>query len=225
MLSFVKRALAAFLTFVVVRGLFGFLALYGIHPDAWVATALGDAVASPGTQILAFWVLPSAFALTSLLFWRQLEDFVKKLIGRSPLEINFDSANPGKKFWSLEPQKAKDGSELLPVCWQYRVEIENKSAKTLKNLRVSAETIGQLGARPMDMPFDKTQGTVTDLNPRCAELVTVLRWPYPTIQAGMLAGESAQEYGPVKVIASADNVPPAVRVFKFDYQKTPMLFD
>jgi len=41
----------------------------------------------------------------------------------------------------------------------------------------------------------------------------------------MLAGPSALEYGPIKVTVSADDVPPTVRVFQFDYQAEPMLFD
>jgi hypothetical protein len=75
------------------------------------------------------------------------------------------------------------------------------------------------------LSFDKIRKTSCDLKPGMSELVPVIRWPHPKIMAGMLAGGSALEYGPVKVTVSADDVPPAVRVFQFDYQAEPMLFD
>jgi hypothetical protein len=56
-------------------------------------------------------------------------------------------------------------------------------------------------------------------------LVPVIRWPIPKVQAGMLAGPTAFEYGPIKVTASADDTAPSVRKFKFDYQTEQMLFD
>jgi hypothetical protein len=64
-----------------------------------------------------------------------------------------------------------------------------------------------------------------DIKPGCSRLVPVIRWPHPKVQAGMLAGPSALEYGPVKVTASGDDAVPAVRVFEFDYQAEPMLYD
>ena len=75
------------------------------------------------------------------------------------------------------------------------------------------------------MPFDKDQSQRIDINPGCTELVTILRWPHPRIQAGMLAGPAALEYGPIVIVAGAEDTLPQRRVFQFDYQQTPMIFD
>jgi hypothetical protein len=40
-----------------------------------------------------------------------------------------------------------------------------------------------------------------------------------------LAGESAWGYGPIKIIASADDTAPSVRIFQFNYETDQMLFD
>ena len=44
-------------------------------------------------------------------------------------------------------------------------------------------------------------------------------------QAGMPCNESAWLYGPIKVTASADDTPSAVKVFAFNYETDQMLFD
>jgi len=41
----------------------------------------------------------------------------------------------------------------------------------------------------------------------------------------MLADSSTLAYGPVKVTASGDDIQPTTRVFQFDYQREPMIFD
>ena len=79
--------------------------------------------------------------------------------------------------------------------------------------------------RPVDQVFDKIGKTSCDLKPGCSELVPVIRWPIPTRQAGMLAGPSALEYGPIKITVGADDTEPTERIFKFDYQVEPMLSD
>lgn len=101
----------------------------------------------------------------------------------------------------------------------------NRSNCTLRNVRVSVGTIGILPNRPALVPFDSSKSTCIDINPGCSELVPVIRWPHPRIQPGMLADESASAYGPLEIIASADDVPPTKRRFRFDYQQDPMIFD
>ena len=141
-----------------------------------------------------------------------------------PIEIIFDRTNPARRFWSFESPKDEKGN-IKRVFWEYRVEIKNKASHTVRNVSGTTEHTGQLPVRPVDQVFDKIKKTSCDLKPGCSELVPVVRWPHPKIQAGMLAGPSALEYGPVKVTVSADDVPPTVRVFRFDYQVEPMLFD
>jgi hypothetical protein len=143
----------------------------------------------------------------------------------SPLQIIFDPTNPARRFWSLEPAQDKDGSPRPGSYWEHRVEIRNNSRRTLRNVSVTTEHLGQLPVRPADQTFDRTKTTSCDLKPGCSELVPVVRWPNPKIQAGMLADRSALEYGPIKITASADNIMPCVRTFKFDYQTEQMLFD
>jgi hypothetical protein len=41
----------------------------------------------------------------------------------------------------------------------------------------------------------------------------------------MLAGPSAWGYGPIRVVASADNTIPAQTIFDFNYEKEQMLFE
>jgi hypothetical protein len=87
------------------------------------------------------------------------------------------------------------------------------------------EHTGGMPLRPVDSIFDKNRKTSCDLKPGCSELIPIIRWPIPAIQAGMLAGSTALEYGPVTVMASADDARPTMRIFKFDYQAEPMLFN
>lgn len=139
----------------------------------------------------------------------------------SPLEIIFDSSNPSKRFWSMESARGKNKS----VFWEYRVEIKNKSSKTIRNVSVTVEHTGLMPVRPVDQFFDKSGIATCDLRPGSSELVPVLQWPIPIVQAGMLAGSTALEYGPIKVIAVADDVSLVTRNFQFDYQAEPMLFE
>ncbi len=144
----------------------------------------------------------------------------------SPLEIIFNSTNPAKRFWSTESPRDAAGNKKPGIFWEYRVEVKNCSSKTIRNVSVTVEHIGQqLPIRPMDTIFDKIKKTTCDLKPGCSELAPIIRWPIPIKQAGMLADKSALEYGPVKVTASGDDVLPKTRLFQFDYQQTPMIFD
>jgi hypothetical protein len=149
----------------------------------------------------------------------------KTPLNQTSIEIIFDPTNPAKRFWSFESPQDEQGNRKPGIFLEYRVDIKNNSSNTIKNVSVTVEHIGRLPLRPVDMIFDKIRKTSCDLKPGCAELVPVIRWPHPKIQAGMLAGPSALEYGPVRITASADDVPPTVRTFQFDYQAEPMLFD
>lgn len=139
------------------------------------------------------------------------------------LEIIFDPSNPAKRFWSIESLRDGTGQPKPGTFWEYRLEIKNNSSRTLRNVSVTTEHIGQLPVRPVDQVFDKIKRASCNLKSGCSELVPIFRWPNPKIQGGMLAGPSALEYGPIKVVASADDVTPTVALFKFNYQAEPML--
>lgn len=143
---------------------------------------------------------------------------------RSPLEIVFDPTNPSERFWSMESSRGKNSTMGPGAFWEYRVEIKNNSSKTIRNVSVTVEHTGLMPVRPVDQFFDKSGIATCDLRPGSGELVPVLQWPIPIVQEGMLAGSTALEYGPIKVIAVADDVSLVTRIFQFDYQAKPMLF-
>jgi hypothetical protein len=193
----------------------------------WMASFLLYAIFAWGLLFIVRIVLIAPFQL-----WKadrearmKIEGKLKEALG-APLEIIFDNANPSNRYWSIEAPIDEGGNKKPGMFWEYTVEIKNNSSRTLRNVSVTIEHIGQnLPKRPIDTIFDKIRKTYCDLKPGCSELAPVIRWPIPKIQAGMLAGSFALEYGPIRVIASGDDVQPSTRTFKFDYQAEPMLFD
>jgi hypothetical protein len=141
----------------------------------------------------------------------------------SPLEIIFDPSNPSRRFWSMETVSNKAGSPI-GVYWEHRVDVKNNSLKTLKNVKITTEHVGPMPVRPTNQVFDKIKQIACDLHPGCAELVPVIRWPIPKMQPGMVTGPTKMEYGPIRITASADNIPPCVKVFNFNFQTEQMLF-
>ena len=152
--------------------------------------------------------------------WRRLHPQPEE----SPLEIIFEPLNPARRFWSRESH-VDDYKRLIGIFWEHRVEIRNNSFLTLRNVAVTVERVGQMPVKPQRAPFTRTNTDSCDINPGCSELVLVNRWPEPKRQEGMLASESALAYGPIKVIASADNTLAAETVYDFDYQTDQMLFE
>jgi len=115
--------------------------------------------------------------------------------GDTILEIVFDPTNPAQRFWSREAPRDEKGDKKPGVFWEYRVAIKNNSQKTVRNVSVTVEHIGQnLPVRPVDAIFDKIRKASCDLKPGADELVAIIRWPIPVVQAGMLANQSALEY-------------------------------
>lgn len=142
----------------------------------------------------------------------------------SPLEIIFEPLNPARRFWSLE-SSYDDYNRLRATYWEHRVEIKNNSRVTLRNVTVLVERVGVLPNRPSAASFVRTKNDSCDINPGCSELAAVSRWPYPKKQVGMLCGESAWGYGPIKIIASAEDTPPTEVVYDFNYETEQMLFE
>ncbi len=140
------------------------------------------------------------------------------------LEIYFDPENHAKKFWSMESAKDYHNDGYV-TFWEYRVEVRNISKKTIRSVQVSREIIGPLPHRAVFMKFDATKTEAIDINPGHSALVPIVQWTIPIIQAGNLAGESAEAYGPIQVIATGNDTPAVIRLFRFNYQKTPMIYD
>ncbi|HEV2548221.1 MAG TPA: hypothetical protein VGU20_12855 [Stellaceae bacterium] len=137
-----------------------------------------------------------------------------------PLEIVFDQSNPGKKFWSLEQNKDANGNGVDGFHWEYRVEIRNASPKTLRNVKVAVEAIGEMPTRPEPSYFDYNKQQVIDLDPGRGALTVLRTWYHPQIVAGMVCGGA---YGPVKMTVSADDIGSTTKLFWFQPESTPMI--
>jgi hypothetical protein len=103
--------------------------------------------------------------------------------------------------------------------------VHNISDRTVRNVHVSKQHSGSMPVRPELMVFDDTKTKGRDIRPGEAALVPIARWWHPVRQPGLLAGESALEYGPIVVTVTADDVAAARRTFRFDYDRVPMIFD
>lgn len=146
-----------------------------------------------------------------------------ELFPLGPLKIIFDLTNPGRKFWSIEQMKDERGKLVAGTFWEYRALIKNTSSKTLRNVKVIVEAIGAMPTRPEPSQFDINKKHLIDLTPDEEALVLIRRWYNPPIVAGMAIGEGI--YGPIKMVASADDVMPTTKLFQFDPSKTPMIFE
>ncbi len=140
----------------------------------------------------------------------------------SPLEIIFDPTNPGRKYWSIEPIRDENGKPI-GTHWEYRALIKNNSPKTLRNVKVVVEATGPLPHRPESSHFDINKQQLIDLHPQDEALAVIRRWFNPPIVVGMACGTDI--YGPIKMTASADDVPPTTKLFHFNPEQTPMIFE
>jgi hypothetical protein len=139
-----------------------------------------------------------------------------------PLKIIFDHANRGRKFWSIETAKDENG-KALGTYWEYRALIKNDSPNTLRNVKAVVEAIGPLPSRPQPSYFDINKQQLIDLHPEDEALVVIRRWFNPPIVVGMACGTDI--YGPIKMTVSANDVPPTTKLFHFDPERTPMIFE
>lgn len=118
----------------------------------------------------------------------------------SPIEIFFDSENRQGRYWSLETVMKSDNT-VSHKYYRYAVMIRNIGRFTLYDVQVVSEPTGELRNSPSFGRFEITKEIKTDLHPGDERLVTVFNWPYPAIQAGMLAGSSGKwGYGGVKLV-------------------------
>jgi hypothetical protein len=71
---------------------------------------------------------------------------------------------------------------------------EIKSAKTLRNVRVTVEAIGAMPTRPEPSYFDVNRKPLIDLHPNEEVLTVIRRWYNPPIVAGMVMGGCVWPY-------------------------------
>lgn len=187
-------------------------------------------------NLFPHWTLSTwaTMTLTLLLAWvyeasyrSSAKDKARLLIyeAPSPIEIIFDTTNRQRRFWSVETVMKPDNT-VSHNYYRYAVAIRNTGGRTLRDVEVVSELTGELKNGPSVGQFEMMKEQRSDLNPGDERFVTVFNWPYPAIQAGMLAGASAKRgYGGVKVSVSATDMRAVVRTFDFDFTKEPMLFD
>jgi hypothetical protein len=178
-----------------------------------VPTALGSSFLVVGTGVPVYSDLKI-----------EAEGIYKAWPRKSPIEIIFEPTNPGGKYWA--PTNIDNGKGVPVPIWEYRALIRNTHDKTIKGVRATVET---LGTRPMKQEFalfQINQEQAIDLHPLDEKFIVVLRWWYPARQAGLPYGESFYELtGDLKIVVNAEDTLPAIRTFRFDYDKEPMLFD
>ena len=186
----------------------------GWYPDEQIA-GLFVMAPTPSELWIAFLGLVALLAI-ALLF---AEHWISPLIvrirkGKPPLEIIFDPTNPSNRFWERTSPRDENGNKLPGLVWEYRVKIQNTSSKTVRNVRISRESSGLIPELPSDLIFQKDGKQTRDLQPNGSEYVAVLR-KFPP-QAGDAWGETAKAFhGPIKIIASGDDIPQTE--CEFDY--------
>jgi hypothetical protein len=201
-----------------------------LTPNVVVATitAVGVSIWAAVYSVPPYlWIPLGLLTAILILFVGHLSLTLKERLARSPLEIVFDSTNPQRKFWSMIPITRVDG-EPLGTQWEYRALIRNNSAKTLRNVKATVEAVGPMPTRPepavFDIgTFDTNRRFKLDLTPHEEALATIRRWYNPPIVPGMVIGDDM--YGPIKMTASADDVPSARKFFHFNPEKTPMIWE
>ena len=141
----------------------------------------------------------------------------------SPLVIIFDHGNPNRKFWSIEPMHDETGQKIQGSYWEYRAIVKNSSASTVRNVRVLVEATGPLPTRPQQSVFDIDRKLVRDLAPEEEALAVIRVWYNPPIVVGMVCGDDM--YGPIKMIAYGDDIQPRTKLFHFNPERTPMIWE
>ncbi len=77
--SLARRFCAGAFLFVLIRGIFLWLGMYGIHPDQWVADMLNWA-SSPQALGAITWTIAGVSGLLGLIFWPVLELRLHQLV-------------------------------------------------------------------------------------------------------------------------------------------------
>jgi hypothetical protein len=171
-----------------------------------------------GAVVFIVWLFESSFRMT-----QRLQDKYGLWEGELPLAIIFDPVNTNRKFWSLEPNRDENGKQVAGSFWEYRAVIKNQTHRTIRNVKVIVEAIGPLPARPIQSMFDIDRRLIRDLSPQEEALAIIRTWYNPVIVQGMVCGEDA--YGPIKMTVLADDVPPSTKLFHFDPEKMPAVYE
>jgi hypothetical protein len=90
-------------------------------------------------------------------------------------------------------------------------------------VKVVVEATGPMPSRPEPSYFDINKQPLIDLHPQDEALAVIRRWFNPPRVVGMAIGTDI--YGPIKMTATAIDVPSKSKFFHFDPERTPMIFE
>jgi hypothetical protein len=76
---------------------------------------------------------------------------------------------------------------------------------------------------PEQSVFDIDRKRVRDLAPEEEALAVIRAWYNPPIVVGMVCGDDM--YGPIKMIAHGDDIQPRTKLFHFNPERTPMIWE
>jgi hypothetical protein len=142
--------------------------------------------------------------------------------GVSPLEIVFDLNNPGEQFWKRRQGKDANGNLIPKMVLEHRIGVRNTSSATIRNVRVSIETLGQRPINPRDMRFQKGDKENFDITPWHMELAPVW-WVWPPEPGDAWGPTATAFHGPIRVTARGDDVYPAQAEFDYFPAQIPAL--
>jgi hypothetical protein len=140
----------------------------------------------------------------------------------SPLVILYDIINPNHRFYSIETH-TDSATGKQGTHWEYRALIKNTAFETIKNVKVIVECIGPMPTRPEQSVFTIDRKPLRDLAPQEEALAVIRVWFNPIRVAGVALGEDI--YGSIKMIAYGDNVQPRTKIFHFDAEKIPAVYE
>lgn len=137
------------------------------------------------------------------------------------LEIGFDPNDLKHHITKAHAVEAAPDGFRHEIQTTYWVKITNVSNKTVKNIQIYGKLSGMNSTKPERMLFFGGDRTIT-LNPGTYEYAEALAFFGNGIAEGDLAGEWA---GPIEIMASGQDITPAKRVFRLNFEKHPVIFD
>ncbi len=164
----------------------------------WVSNPSVDRIV-----ILSIVLIYVAVIIWRVVIWRQASKI-------PAIEVIFDTKNGGHQFWQLKNDV--NGNSGI----QYRAKVLNRTNKTMREVKATIESVGQMGIMPARLIFDQTGESTFTLDPGAAAFINLFFALLPITQPGTLVAESATAaYGPIRVTVSALDIEAVERLFQF----------
>jgi hypothetical protein len=128
-------------------------------------------------------------------------------------EIMYDPKNVGRQFRELKTIETFS-TQVNGV--EYRLKIRNKTDRTLEDVKLKSEHLGQIGTLPIRLIFDETKQPTCTLDPNDSAFVSLFLVPLPLFLPGTPTRRSfSSAYGPLRVTVSARDTKAVERLFHF----------